>query len=440
LRKSIELFLSRFDDHMQELLRGTSVAFALKMFAAGAAFGLNVVLARLLGADGSGIFFLALTIVLITATIGRIGMENALVRFIATNVSANRPDQIMGVYVKAIRYALITSLILSVLLYLLTPWLSAQVFNKPELEFPLKIMALGVTPLALLILHAHALQGLKQTAAYISVLSLWVPMITAVVSVIWVMDYGIIAASLGYLLATCTTWLIGWWHWCRATRPYCAIAPRFELKELLLSSMPLFGIALMNQVITWSPTLFLGVWESSENVGIYNVANRTAMLTSFVLMAVNSIAAPKFTELIQRGDMKALENLARVSASMMLLISFPLVFVLVVFPEWALLFFGDEFREGSTILVILAIGQFVNVVTGSSGILLIMSGNQKVMKNNMLLSMIVCVLLSLWLIPGYGVVGAAIAGAISLASQNIIAVFMVWKLMNVIALPSFNIH
>ncbi len=433
--KFIEKFLSKFDGHTQELLRGVSVAFVLKVLGAGFAFGLNVVLARLLGAEGSGIFFLAFTIVLVLATIGRVGMENALVRFIAANIASEQPGKVLGVYQKAMLYSLVVSTILSALLYMLAPWLSQTIFAKPELTQLLSIMAMAIVPLALLTLHANALQGLKKIAFSISVSSVFVPLLACLLIVLFVPKYGIDAAALSYLLATTLTLLIGRKFWKSAVSPFRVNTAEFNRHVLLASSMPLFGIAMMNLVIMWSPMLLLGVWESSENVGIYSAASRTAMLTSFVLIAVNSIAAPKFAALYQQGNMLALGSLARKSAKIMVMLASPALLLFILIPESIMSIFGDQFKEGSTILMILAIGQFVNVSTGSVGYLLMMTGNERLMRNNLIFISILGIVLSLYLIPKYGILGAAIASALALSGQNLIAMILVRIKLNILTLP-----
>ncbi len=437
--KLINKFLCQFDKHTQELLRGISVAFVLKVLGAGFAFCLNVVLARLLGAEGSGIFFLAFTIVLILATIGRVGMENALVRFIAANLSAKLPGKVLGVYQKAMLYSLVVSTILATLLYILAPWISQTVFAKPELAQSLGIMAIAVIPLALLTLHANALQGLKEIASSISVSSVYVPLITCVVAVIFVPKNGIAAAAWGYLMATTITLLIGRRFWQNAVSSLKANAAEFNRSELLASSMPLFGIVMMNLVIVWSPMMFLGIWENSKNVGIYSAASRTAMLTSFVLIAVNSIAAPKFAALYQRGDLLALGSLARKSAKMMVLLTSPALVLFMLIPELIMSIFGDQFNQGATILMILALGQFVNVATGSVGYLLMMTGNERLMRNNLIFIASLGILLNLILIPNYGILGAAIGASIVLATQNLIAMILVWRKLNIWTLPWIGI-
>ncbi len=439
LHKVVEKFMHRFDVHMQELLRGASIAFALKVLAAGLAFGLNVVLARLLGAEGSGIFFLALTIVLVAAAVGRVGMENALVRFIAANTSTGQLGKVLGVYKMSMLFSIFMSAVITVFLYLLVPWLSKVVFTKPDLAIPLTIMVFAVIPMALLALHAHALQGLREIVASISVLSIGVPMLTCLIAMLFVPSYGVDAAAWGYIAATIITLLAGRWLWLKATVTCDTHTAEFDSSELLATSMPLFGVVVMNLVITWSPMFVLGIWESSKNIGIFSAANRTAMLTSFILVAVNSIAAPKFAALYQQGDFESLNSVVKSTTKIVVLISIPVLLLFILIPEDILSIFGKQFEEGSIVLMILASGQFVNVATGSVGYLLMMSGNEKIMRNNMVLCAGLCIALNTISIPIYGVMGAAVSTATVLSLQNIISVVLVWKRLHILTIPWINL-
>ncbi|MCB1766323.1 MAG: hypothetical protein KDJ22_09715, partial [Candidatus Competibacteraceae bacterium] len=61
--KVLSLQFTQMDGHLRELLRGASTAASLKFLAALAAFGLNLLIARMLGPEGSGIYYLAFTLV-----------------------------------------------------------------------------------------------------------------------------------------------------------------------------------------------------------------------------------------------------------------------------------------------------------------------------------------------------------------------------------------
>jgi O-antigen/teichoic acid export membrane protein len=75
----------------------------------------------------------------------------------------------------------------------------------------------------------------------------------------------------------------------------------------------------------------------------------------------------------------------------------------------------------------LALGQFVNVITGSVGYLLTMTGHEKDIRNNMLFCGPFAIMLSLALIPFWGAIGSAIATALALSVQNLIALWLVKK-------------
>jgi O-antigen/teichoic acid export membrane protein len=349
-------------------------------------------------------------------------------------------DMVVSIYNKAILYSLMVSTILSFLVYVNSNYISVAIFQKPKLEVPLNIMSLSIIPVALYTLHAHALQGLKKIASSVSILSVIVPLITSVIVLLFVPTIGIKAAVYGYLFATIINLLIGRWLWWKETNKFYLNRASFKSKSLMSTSIPLLVIVLVNMIMNWSPMLILGIWESSVNVGIYNAANRTAMLTSFVLFAVNSIAAPKFASLYQQGDNQTLGLIAQNSTKIMIILATPVLMIFLIFPEVILSIFGDEFTQGSRVLMILALGEFINVATGSVGYLLIMTGNEKLMQNNLVISAIFGLTLCLYLIPTFGIIGAAISTALMISMQNIVALILVWRKLKICPIPWINLR
>ena len=86
-------------------------------------------------------------------------------------------------------------------------------------------------------------------------------------------------------------------------------------------------------------------------------------------------------------------------------------------------------------LVVLAIGQFINVSTGSVGFVLIMAGNERLARNNTLLAATVSLVLNVLLIPPLGALGAAIATAASIASLNLSAAYLVKRRLGILTIP-----
>jgi O-antigen/teichoic acid export membrane protein len=146
------LFFKKLDSHAHEILSKGAVAFVLKIIGAGLAFLFQVAIARYLGASGSGVYFLALTIITLVATVARLGMDNSVTRFVAAHATENDWAKVKGVVRHAIRIALAVSLMSSVVLFFLSDWLATDMFGKPELAKPLKLMSLVIAPLSVMTL------------------------------------------------------------------------------------------------------------------------------------------------------------------------------------------------------------------------------------------------------------------------------------------------
>jgi len=420
---------------MEEVVKGASVALAIKILAAGLGFIFNVVLARLLGAEGTGLYFLALTVTTIAAVLGRVGLDNTFVRFTAGNSAVENWGAIRGLYRKGIKLALGGLGLTAGMLLLLAPWLANSLFSEPKLTNSIRCMAIAVVPFGLFVLHANLLKGLKRIRDAILVLSVCLPAFSLLGVIILVPLWNVQGAVLAYALAAFLTLLVGIWRWRKATPQLGNFEACFATTRLLQSSIPLFWVAVLQLVITWSSNLMLGIWASSVDVGLFSIANRTAMLTSFILVAVNSIAAPKFAALYGQGNMEALGSTARNSAKLMTMVAMPLLVVFLFAPGWIMAIFGRQFTVAGPVLSILAVGQFVNVITGSVGFVLMMCGYERLWRNNLALCAFINLAMNYLLIPPLGAIGAAIATATTLIFQNLIAAGLVWWRLGIMTIP-----
>ncbi|MGH7541717.1 MAG: polysaccharide biosynthesis C-terminal domain-containing protein, partial [Gemmatimonadota bacterium] len=229
--------------------------------------------------------------------------------------------------------------------------------------------------------------------------------------------------------------LVGYILWHRASPDLSGLEARFPTSVLFRTGRPLFAITALQLVMQWTSTLLLGVWSTTEQVGLYNVAYRTAFIVTLVLSSVNSIAAPKFSELHSRRETPVLAATTRNSTRLMIMLATPALLVLVFAPEFVMSLFGREFRQGWPMLVTLALGQFVNVAAGSVGFLLIMTGEERAYRNVTLFAAFVNVGLNVALIPRLGGLGAAIATATGVAARNLGAVLVVRRKLGIQPIP-----
>lgn len=427
--------LGRMDVHMREVVRGASVTFFVRIGGGLLSFGLNVAVARLLGADGAGIFFLALSAVTIASVLSRAGLDNALLRFIAGRASRDDWATVKGTYRFATLLGLASGFVGMVLLYSSSGWLALHLFGKPELERPLRIMSFAVLPLVMVSLNAQALKATKRIFLSQITNGIFVPSLALLGLLALAPSYGVDGAVLAYAGAAGAAALLGYLLWRSVTPQLRGISGRSPGRELLLSSRELLAMSALVLVMQWTATILLGRWGTAADVAVFEAARRTAFMTTLVLTAVNSIAAPKFAELYEQGQLEALGRTARSSARMMILFAAPVLLLFVVAPSWVMGLFGPEFTTGGTVLLILAVGQFINVATGSVGFVLIMTGHERLARNNTAVAATVAVVLNALLIPRFGAVGAAIATAVSIASLNLPGAYLVKRELGILTIP-----
>jgi O-antigen/teichoic acid export membrane protein len=421
LKKAINLK----DPHLREMLIGSIIGLGIKVLAAISIFVMNIAVARTLGAAEAGLFFLGFTLATMAAAIGRVGLDQTIVRFVAAQKATNSIGMLHGVYRKSIIWVSLASTGLAYLGWININWLIKHLFDQPGFEPVLRSFLLAIPLIALYTMQAQALQGLRKIAKSMITLNVIVP--AALLLMMLLSPVTSATTLVGYFNIACLLTLgIGAVLWIQSA-PLKTSKESFPSDLLRKTCMPLWAVAVLSQVVQWSSQLMLGAWSTSEEVAFFATAQRTAMLTSFVLFAVNAIAAPKFAAMYAKGDHDGLKRLAIISVRLMLLAAVPALALMFLFPEWLMSFFGEEFRVASTALVILALGQFVNIATGSVGYLLSMTGLERKVRDNAFLSALIGVTLGFVLIPSYGLLGASVATAIAIASQNLLGVYQVRK-------------
>ena len=178
--------------------------------------------------------------------------------------------------------------------------------------------------------------------------------------------------------------------------------------------------------------------RQSEPAGIYAVASRFAMLISFGLKSVNAIMAPLISQLHATGRMPELQRLVSRSARMIFVFTVTACAALFLGGEWALGLFGDEFRAGNDVLRLLLLSQAVNALPGSVGHLLTMTGSQRLAAWIAGSGALANVVLNIVLIPLWGIVGAAVATAVSTVGWNVAAVIAVRRRLGVNPIVSWS--
>ena len=204
--------------------------------------------------------------------------------------------------------------------------------------------------------------------------------------------------------------------------------------ELLKTSFPMLIIAIFSFLQTNISIYFLEAYTSTDQVGIFSVSIRLASLISLVLIAVNTISAPKFSELYWTNNHRELQKVIFFSAKLIFIFSSIIAITIILLANTTLNLFGEVFTQGKVVLIILCLGSIINSFTGSVQLLLNMTGLQNTLRNIILLIFPINILLSITLIPIYGIVGAALVNTIIVSLVNIVSAITVYKKLSLLTI------
>jgi O-antigen/teichoic acid export membrane protein len=354
------------------------------------------------------------------------GLNTLIIKNISIAIEQENQPLARGYFKTAVSLIIILGLIVTTLGVFVFSELADNIFGKPDLIYPLKLMMLFLLPFSILTLFGEALKGLKQISDSIISQAVIIPGLS--LCMLWacnllelVIDLKMII--LAYITSAFVAVAYAWRRW----RKNVSYGQTIIIKgrEMLRSSFPLLIASSAGLVLTWADVIVLGVFEPSSNVGIYNLCSKVACLTSLVLIAINSIVTPRFAAFYASNNIESLAKLAQQSSFLMIsFVTLPTV-LFVLWPDWILSFFGSEFVIGRTTLIILAIGQFINVACGSVGYILMMSGNEKKVRDIVIYTAIINIVLNIILVQKLGIEGVAIATATS---------FMIWNIWMVVVI------
>jgi len=416
------------DIHLKELIQGSLTFLILRILGMIVGYAFTLIVTRNFGAFAWGIFTLCFTVLHITSVIGKLGLDIALLRFIAQYNAQRKVKTAKYIYFKSIIIIISLSFLLSLSLYYLSSLLAERVFGKPHLAPYFKLISFALLPFVLLSINSESLRGFKKIKEYTTLQNL-LPFLCAFIFfgiffyILHIKNTEVIIIA--YILGIGVSFFLSFLLLNKEFSNKNGELKKVSLSQILSVSLPMLLTSSLFMVMSWTDTIMLGIWRTEEEVGIYNVAVRLSMITSFTLGAINSIAAPKFAEFWGKNDLEGLKKIAQQSTKLIFWTSFPILLSFWLFPSYILNIFGNEFKNGVPALMILTFGQFVNASVGSVGYILQMTGKQKIFQNVVLIGSIINITLNIILIPTFGGTGAAIASAIAISFINIVPFFLI---------------
>ena len=183
----------------------------------------------------------------------------------------------------------------------------------------------------------------------------------------------------------------------------------------------------------YSDILILKTYKENADVGIYKVISQIGSTILIGLMAINQVIQPKIS-VFYKSRRSEIQELIRESWIYINLFSWLLGIIMFVFAE-DLLFqlFGSDYstKEAIITLRVYITGMLINTFFGSVGTILNMTNHEHITIRGMLVGIISNLILSVTLVPKFGMLGTAISSTIALLIWNFILWLYTIKILSI---------
>lgn len=400
-----------------KIAKETTVTFSGLVYGNFNRYLYSALLARWVGAEFLGIYSLANAIMLISEVVAKMGLETGVMRFVSRLNPELDQEKIQKIIASALKMTTIFSLVIMVALIISSGAIVKNILNEPPLlKLVIIIFAIAIPFNALTLVSAFATQGFKRLKYKILVTQFLNPTLLLTTMVIC---YWFISAESALMAPMLITGIIGFFVMLGVLKKVTGVSNNQIMKakvdtSLFNFSYPLMFVTILQTFMHWMDILMLGYFTDATTVGLYHPAARTAGLLQALLLSFISIYAPMMAQFHREGDRKKMDDTYKLVSRWLLMCAIPISAIFIIFPGKVMLLFGPEYLPSAKILVILTGATFIQAIFGAAGPTLSMSGHTKLVLWNTIGAFALNFGLNIFLIPNYGIIGAAIATLTSL--------------------------
>ena len=366
---------------------------------------------------------------LILGGICLLGTNQAIIYYSGVLLAQESLGGLKSVYTKMVAIILGTSAVFVGIVAVTNDSFFNEFFNKEDAAKLIFQIVLVLAAFALTMLNIDTLRGLKRTLfseLYRNIFR-YLPFFLGAVALYF-------TQSMAWLVEV---YLLGFIILAIASSIQVAVAfnrkqfedkgIRYTYNSIFRKSYPMALSAVSYFMMQSVDIILLGKFSTFETVAYYSVAVKLATATSLALHSVTIIIAPKIAEIYKKQELIQLKEMIKSSARLIFILSVPALLILSLFATFFLGIFGSQYEIAKEALWILLLGQLFNTLCGPVAIYMNMTGKQNKLHQILIFGFVTNLLLNWFLIPDYGMMGAASATAISMILWNLAAVVYTYR-------------
>lgn len=403
----------------------------------------NSLLTRMMTPEEIGSYFLAMSIITLLSIILPFGLDQYIVKIISEASAKRHGIQILN----GLRYTFIIISTFSLIMFCLYflgffHWIFRIVFDNVYLQSITIIILLASIALSTNNISAQALRGFQQFKMAVILQNIFPSL--ALLGIIFACFLQKIQISVYVILIIlmCVN-AISFVFFLIKIKPLSIKLNQdgsLLLSTLLKSSYPIWISSLLMFCVSQSDIWIVAAVLEEKDVAVYGSVLRVISIIPIPLLIANTVLPSIIADLYTRNELTNLEKSLRYTSAIS---AIPALFIVVIYiavgDSILSTLFTDFYSEGYTALVILSIGLLGYVYFGLATTALLMTGHQLASLKITGITGLFTVLLSIFLVNTYGIIGAATATSIGLTTQGLLMMIYAKRKIGVWTHSDFSI-
>jgi O-antigen/teichoic acid export membrane protein len=412
--------MPRLPGEISKLIRGSGFIFICRVTGAALTLITQILLARWMGASELGIYVLAFSWCVLLASLASVGIPNSAMRFVGYGLANNQPGYIRGFAHTGLKIVLSASL--GVLAFGMA---ALFLYGSDSVQFVPLSIALFAVPFYVVMTFLVSLAAAYPwyAAAFLPDNVLRPAVFLCAICAVWVV---------GSELTATAAMLLQWLSITLVTVGVTVVVNRamrlshgtaktiLDTGTWLRTSAPLMMVGIFNNYFPELTIILVGLLVPSDELAIYAVGFRMALIIRFGLQAIYAYVGPEVSALLAKADTPGLQRVVNRSARFGLASTLAGVVVLLVLGKQILGLFGPEFVAAYWVMIIVSLSQVAQGAVGPAVRLLTISGHEKQCMVVFGATGLLTVVLIMLLVPTYGITGAAIS------ASTVMVIWSVW--------------
>jgi O-antigen/teichoic acid export membrane protein len=403
-----------------QIVRRAGVVFLVQVLGAALSYAVQVLLARLLGVSGYGLYSYVIVWVGFAALLSGLGLPAASMRFLPVYKATGDWSRIHGFMRTATRATFATAVGMAVVALVGAELL--HVLGRLTHTSTLLLAAVLVPAFAGSMLYTEvARAGHRVDVAFIPPL-IGRPALISIGVGVFYLSRGSISSSAALAVTFLAAYAVLVCQYVLTRKlfvgPKAAAHVETVPREWFGVGVALLAAGAFTIVLLQVDIVIVGGLLGSRDAGIYAAASKTASLVSFVIMAVNGAATPYFASLWALGRVDELQRLVARLSGVIFWPSLAISAGIAVLSGPLLELFGSGFSAARTSLLVLLVGQVINAAAGSVGYLLTLTGHHREATWALGLSAAACIALAVAGVEAFGLIGAALGSTVGFLLWN----------------------